>query len=118
MTAAESVLTDIATSDKSHEKRILLPQHFRLHHYSDETTSLGYADFNNLEVPAGYTPRRDTIPPTSQPTLAKDIVSNRPKTIGCPVTLLQGRLGELMDWGVELVQSRNLWDEQWPPAPK
>ncbi|HTB49212.1 MAG TPA: hypothetical protein VK712_03960 [Verrucomicrobiae bacterium] len=90
------------------------PEEFRLHSYADGSHSLGYTDFSGLEVPEGFTPHH-SVPPVEKPTAVSDIVCSQEKTIGCPITLLEGRLAQLLRWGVDLVESRGLWNETWPP---
>lgn len=96
--------------------RVLDPDKFQLRYYTDGAASMDYADFSGLSVPAGYSPH-ESAPPVAEETLVKDIPGNRPTTIGCPVTLMQHRLGQLFDWSIELVENRDLWAEDWPPKP-
>lgn len=111
-TALEGADQASSWSDIDH---VLEPEHFVLHRYPDGSKSLGYADFANLNVPAGYTPH-EPIPKLTEQTRVTDVPSEQAATIGCPVTLLQGRLSEMWDWGIDLVEANQLWDENWPQA--
>ncbi|HVI60833.1 MAG TPA: hypothetical protein VM535_01610 [Candidatus Saccharimonadales bacterium] len=94
---------------------VLQPDRFSLHRYDDDSASLAYADFDGLTVPAGYRPH-EPFAPVRETTRTKDIPSEQSKTVGCPVTLLQGRLAEIWHWGIDMVEANGLWDENWPPA--
>lgn len=116
MMAAESAIVgEVEHQSWTSLDTVMDPEHFKLQSYQDGSMSLDYADFSRLEVPAGYTPHR-SVKPVSEPTLAKNIKSNHSKVIGCPITLIQGKLRDLWDWGIDAVTERELWDKEWPPA--
>jgi hypothetical protein len=115
MMAAQSALA----GESEHQSwgridQVLDPSHFQLRYYDDGSKSLGYGDFNSLTVPSGFTPHH-TVPPVDQETLVTDIPNHQPKIVGCPVTLLKGRMAELLDWSIDVVEAEDLWDEDWPP---
>ncbi len=116
MMAAQSALV----GEKEHNywsdiDQVLDPSDYRLHRYADGSASLDYANFKGLKLPAGYV-LHETVPVLSGSTLVSDIPDSKTKVIGCPITLLQGRLMQLLNWGADLVEERNLWDEDWPAA--
>lgn len=116
--AAQTALTGGAqASSWADFDKVLLPEHFRLHTYGDGSKSLGYAAFDGLRVPTGYQPR-EPFQAVTEPTLITDIPSDKKKIIGCPITLPldENRLNQLWQWGVDLVETNGLWDEDWPPA--
>jgi hypothetical protein len=116
MMAARSILIgDSQNVSGADFDTLLLPHHFRLHIYPDDSRSLGYAGFDELKVPAGYEPR-DPFEPVKEPTLLKDIPSSTNKVIGCPITLpiTDNRLGQIWNWAIDLVKANGLWDEEWP----
>jgi hypothetical protein len=114
MMAARSALVGETTigpwSSKWHEM-VMDPTLFQLQADTQDRRSLVYADFDNLTVPQGYTPHH-TVKPMECTTLVRDIPGHQPTTIGCPVTLLQGRLAELLDWGVDIVEGEKMWDAE------
>lgn len=116
MMAAKSAIVDETEHHSWTSPDVVMdPQHFRLRDYRDGSVSLDYADFSALEVPAGYTPH-SSIRPITEPTLVRDIPSRHSKVVGCPITLIQGKLQGLWEWGIDAVTERGLWDEEWPPV--
>lgn len=123
--AAQTALTGASQPSRWADfDKVLLPPHFRVHRYADGRASLGYRDFDNLRVPAGYKPR-DPFEPVTTPTLITEIPSDKNKIIGCPITLPMdtlpmdddNRLRQLWDWGIDLVRANKLWSEPAPGSP-
>lgn len=115
MMAAQSALVgERERHDWGNIDRILNPEEFHVAADKADRKLLTYADFDGLTVPRGYL-LNYMIPRTKRATLASEIPTFRRKVIGCPITLLQGRLAQLFDWGLEAVEQENLWEEEWPP---
>lgn len=111
MMAAQAALT---SREAGHEgwsdiDSVLEPGHFKTATGADGSAGMRYVDFLGLEVAPGYTvgPER---PPVSRQTKVGEIACYQTVTIGCPITLLQGRMQELWSWYIDAVDSKNLWD--------
>lgn len=108
--AAEDALLDYSQPpDVSDDRFLLDPKDFQLVYDRRGRPSLAYDDFTKLEVPAGYSPH-PRVKRVEQPTRVVDFPNNRPTVIGCPISLLEGRLQQLIDWTAEVADRRGLWD--------
>jgi hypothetical protein len=70
--------------------------------------------FNHLDsqvVPIGYTPLK-YLTPLDSPTTVGEIASTTRTVIGCPITLLSGRLRQLWEWMAETVDESGVWGKE------
>lgn|GEM_PF-7103954 len=115
MAAQYALVTEPENSEHDANDQQLRPELFRVIRYRNGTESLDYADFSSLEVPSGYSPPHISphhpVEPVDKPTLIGDIKSHQSITIGCPITLLTGRLAELIDWTIDVAERRNLCEQ-------
>jgi hypothetical protein len=75
---------------------------------NDRIACLKFSDLGKFEIPTGFTPH-DSIPPIEEVTLLEDMQCNQIRTIGCPITLLPGKLNILWNWYIDAVEKRRLW---------
>lgn len=83
---------------------------FKIVHNSDGTiNSVDFEDLDNLPVFAGFKYRDfDRI---SEGTPLKDINFHDIGAVGCPITLLQGRMTQLWQWHLQAVVDNHLWEK-------
>lgn len=70
--------------------------------------------FYNLDgqvVPKGYRPVRH-VKPLDSPTTIGEVASITKTVIGCPITLLNGRLRQLWEWMTEIIDESGAWDQK------
>lgn len=104
MMAARSVI-----ADGDPEEKVLDPDHFRIQMHDDGTASIKLVDFAGIEIPEGYK-TRSWKPGLSEATTVGELACHQAITIGCPITLLKGRMEELWNWHIDLVLERRLWE--------
>lgn len=81
---------------------------FKLIHNPDGTIhSIDFEDLENLPISAGFEYR--DFDPISEATSLKDIDFHNIGAVGCPITLLQGRMTQLWQWQLQAVVDNRLW---------
>jgi hypothetical protein len=90
------------------DEKILDPNRFELRMHNDNTASLRFVEFAGIEVPAGYK-ERYAQPGLSEATTVGELACHSSVIIGCPITLLKGRMQELWNWQIDLVLQRDIW---------
>lgn len=111
MVAAQTILSgDEQRKTWSSIDHDLVPTHFKVVEEAD-VPALRYVSFLDLSVPAGYNngPNYEEIP---EATRLGDLECYQSVTIGCPVTLLKGRMQELWHWYIDVVKQKELWSLQ------
>lgn len=83
---------------------------FKLIHNPDGTIhSIDFEDLENLPISAGFEYR--DFDPISEETSLKDINFHDIGAVGCPITLLQGRMTQLWQWQLQAVVDNRLWEK-------
>lgn len=83
------------------------PKFFKLQK-TDQGKSLVIDGFQEIPAPKSFYPRPfDRM--VEKGTKISEIPCSRKITIGCPITLLNGRLAELWGWSVDIVAQKELW---------
>ena len=89
----------------------LRPNFFSVTESADGTMSVRYKDLPNLMLPAGFSHFSPFIPPLEHDTKLRDVSCHEDVTIGCPVTLIPGRLQSMWSRFIAEYDTRALWDE-------
>lgn len=109
MMAARDVLTGSSGPERTWSYAASLdPNQFAAKRFSDGGARLVYRDFDNMEIPTGWTLTSDELALLA-PTRLGEIACSQPKIVGCPFTLLNGKMDDLWNWYIDLVEARGLW---------
>jgi hypothetical protein len=108
MMAAQAVLSE----HEQHESwaridEMLNPEHFKLI-ATECGPVLRYVNFPGLVVPAGYK-RGPNHEPIEADTRLGELQCYQEVTIGCPITLLKGRMQELWNWYIDVIVETRMW---------
>lgn len=89
------------------------PANFKVLVDNGRVRAVRYKNLGDLVVPAGdqLDPYED---PIEEDTPLRNIKPHQKTTIGCPITLLEGRLRELWQWAIEAVELRDIWELEPP----
>lgn len=88
--------------------RELISNHFKLQPQKDGLPRLTYENFSGLIIPKGYEKGPDHKP-IARATKIGELACYQATIIGCPFTLLAGRMEELWNWYIDVVESQALW---------
>lgn len=75
----------------------------------DGSHSLQFNDLGSLVLKAG-SKLHPAIPVSTADQRIADINCHQERTIGCPVTLLPGKIHRLWNWFIDIAESENLWN--------
>lgn len=88
------------------------PSHFTLKCSPSGHLSLHYTELDGIAVPPHKSAQLRGIPDSSRPATVGEVACSQKAVIGCPITLLHGRLRELWNWQIDEVEARGLWEAE------
>jgi hypothetical protein len=92
---------------------VLDPNQFDIQYLANGERSITYKSLPDMTVPEGYSPH-SSVDPVEEETRVEDITCSDSVIIGCPITLLEGKLPKLWDMYINAVEQRGLWEESYP----
>ncbi len=112
MAARAGLVAQSSWHEWKDDKSELYPLYFTLRPSRDGIPSLQYADLDEVEVPKSDDSYLRGIEPGAGPVTVGQVDCYNMVTIGCPVTLLHGRLQQLWNWQIDAVVTRGLWEDR------
>ena len=107
--AQEGVSVSASRGSWAYDKVLLDPAHFNYQQYCDGRAALQFKPIEDIEVPASYTLFPGRQEPFGSIRQVSEIACRQSVTIGCPITLLHGRMREMWDWMIDATEQRDLW---------
>ncbi|MDO8336124.1 MAG: hypothetical protein Q7T74_05095 [Candidatus Saccharibacteria bacterium] len=108
MALQHAVFLDYWTDKAYGEDNIEKVENYQLTRSADGAIqSVSYKDLSEIVVPKGYRGRDEG--PLKQDIALKDVKDTMGVTIGCPVTLVKGRMEDLWEWYTEAIRQSGCW---------